>query len=73
MVCCGSGVPLWVGPMTATPKPYPRGERLRKPKRPMMNSRLPKRMVSPREKLLHDKRSPSTMTASTDDGTIGTI
>jgi hypothetical protein len=43
------GVPLRVEPMTAAPEPSPMGKRLRLPKRPAMNSRLPKRMISPSE------------------------
>jgi hypothetical protein len=38
-----------------------------------MNSNLPRRMVLPREKPLHVKRSPSTMTVITHEGTIGTF
>jgi hypothetical protein len=37
-----------------------------------MNSRLPKRTVSPREKPLHVKHSPSAETTSEEEGTIGT-
>jgi hypothetical protein len=49
-----------------------RGERLRPPKQLAMNSRLPKWTVSPREKPLHIKRSPSAETASVSEGTIRT-
>jgi hypothetical protein len=34
-------------------------ERLMPPKRSVMNSRFPKPMVSPREKISHDRHSPS--------------
>jgi hypothetical protein len=36
----------------------------------VMNSRLPKQMVSPREKISHDKCSPSVAMVSADEGTI---
>jgi hypothetical protein len=38
-----------------------------------MNSRLPKKIVSPREKPPHDRCSSSAATTSADDGTIGII
>jgi hypothetical protein len=56
--------------MMVAPEPSPMGERLRPLKRSAMNSRLPKRMVSPREKTSHDRCSPSAATASADEGTI---
>jgi hypothetical protein len=43
------GLP-WVEPMMMVSEPFPMGERLRPPKRSVTNSRLSKRMVSPREK-----------------------
>jgi hypothetical protein len=63
MVRCEDGGPPRVEPM---------GERLRPPKWSVLYSRLPKRMVSPREKPPHDKRAPPASTVSTDDGTIRT-
>jgi hypothetical protein len=48
------------------------GERLRLLKWSAMNSRLPKRMVSLREKILHDGCSSLAAMVSTIDGTIGT-
>jgi hypothetical protein len=58
----GDGGPLRVEPMKAAPESYLLGERLRPLKQSTMNSRLPKRMVSPREKPLHVRRSPSVET-----------
>jgi hypothetical protein len=43
------GLP-WAEPMMMASEPFPMGERLRPPKRSVMNSRLSKRMVSSREK-----------------------
>jgi hypothetical protein len=65
------GLP-WAKPMTMASEPSPMGERLRAPKWSTMNFRFPKRVVSPREKPPHDRHSPSAVTASADDGTIGT-
>jgi hypothetical protein len=56
--------------MTAV-EPSLMGERLRLPKWLMMNSRLPKRMVSPKEKTSLDGCSLSAATVSADMGTIG--
>jgi hypothetical protein len=53
-------------------EPSHMGETLRPPKWSVMNSRLSKRMVLPRENPPHNKRSPPAATVSTDDGTIGT-
>jgi hypothetical protein len=47
-------------------------ERLMPPKRSVMNSRFPKPMVSPREKISHDRHSPSAAMVSIDGGSIGT-
>jgi hypothetical protein len=47
-------------------------ERLKPPKSSAMNSKLPRRTVSPREKPPHVKRSPSAATASADKRTIKT-
>jgi hypothetical protein len=70
MAHSGDGVPPRVEPMTAAPKPSPMGERHRSPKRSVMNSMLLKRMVSSREKTLHDRRSPFVAMVSADEGTI---
>jgi hypothetical protein len=72
MACSGDGGPLWAQPMSMASEASPMGERLRSPKRSAINSRLPKLMVSPREMPPHDSHSPSTVTASDDDGAIGT-
>jgi hypothetical protein len=58
---------LWVEPMKAAPKSFLMGERLRSPKQSAMNSRLPKRMVSLREKPPHVRCSPSAETMSAYD------
>jgi hypothetical protein len=44
------GDPLWVIPMKTAPESLPLGERLKRLKQSTMNSKLPKRTVSPREK-----------------------
>jgi hypothetical protein len=69
IACNGDNVPPRVEPMTAAPEPSATGEMLRPLKRYVMNSSLPKKVVSPREKTSHDRHSPSTMTVSTDEGT----
>jgi hypothetical protein len=66
------GGPLWDETMMAASELSLLGERLRPPKQSTMNSRLPKRMVSPWEKSSHDRRSLLAVTVSVDDGTIGT-
>jgi hypothetical protein len=68
----GDGGPLRVEPMMAVSESSLLGERLIPLKQSMMNSRLPKQMISPREKPLYDRRSPSEVTVSADDETIGT-
>jgi hypothetical protein len=68
----GDGGPPRVVSMTATSEPSPMGERLKPPNRSEMKSRLPKRLVSRREKISHERRSPSTTTVSFVDVTIGT-
>jgi hypothetical protein len=72
MARSGYGGPPRAEPMTMASEPSPMGERLRPPKWSEMNSRLPKRMVLPRENPPHDRRSPSAVTESADDGTIET-
>jgi hypothetical protein len=66
------GGPPRAEPMMMAFEPSPMGERLRPPKRSAMNSRLLKRMVSPREKPPLDRRSSPATTMSMDDGTIRT-
>jgi hypothetical protein len=68
----GDGGPLRDEPMKVASKSFLRGERLRPLTQLVMNSRLPNRMVSPRERPPHIKRSLSVEMASTDDGTIRT-
>jgi hypothetical protein len=68
----GDGGPLQVDPMMAASEPSLLGERLRPLKQLVMNSRLPKQMVSPREKPPHDRCSPLVVMANVDDGTIRT-
>jgi hypothetical protein len=70
MARSGDGGPLRVEPTKAAPESFLLGERLRPPKQSTMNSRLPKRTVSPREKPPHVKRSPSAEMMSADEGTI---
>jgi hypothetical protein len=68
----GDGDPLRVKPMKAATELLLLGERLKPPKSSAMNSKLPRRTVSPREKPPHVKRSPSAATASADKRTIKT-
>jgi hypothetical protein len=56
MVHGGDGGLLRVEPMMIAYETSPEGERLMPPKKLAMNSILPKRMVSLREKPSHDKR-----------------
>jgi hypothetical protein len=44
---CRYGNPLCTIPMNMAPESFPSGERLRSPKRSVMNSRMPKQIVSP--------------------------
>jgi hypothetical protein len=69
---CDNSGPLHVEPTAVTSEPSLQGERLRPPKQSVMKSRLPKRMVSPREKSSRDRHSPLAVAASGDEGTIGT-
>jgi hypothetical protein len=64
--------PLRAEPVTSVSEQSPMGERLKRLKQSATNSRLPKQLVLLWEKPPHNKRSPSTATASTDDGTIRT-
>jgi hypothetical protein len=61
------GDPLWGISMKTTPESLPLGERLRLPMQSAWNSRLPKRMVSPREKLQLVRCSPSVVMASVNE------
>jgi hypothetical protein len=54
-------------PIKVTHEPLSLGERLRSPKKSTMNSRLPKRTVSQREKPPHVKRSPLIETVSANE------
>jgi hypothetical protein len=72
MARSGDSSPLWFEPMRAASESLPLGERLRLPKQSAMNSRIFKQTVSPWEKPPHVKCSPSTETASADEGTIRT-
>jgi hypothetical protein len=53
--------------MKAAPKSFLMGERLRPPKQSAMNSRLPKPVISLREKPLHVQRSPLVEMVSADE------
>jgi hypothetical protein len=67
MMAHNDGDPLRVVPMKEAPESLPMGERLMPPKQSVMNSRLPKRTVSLRDKPPHVKRSPSVATVSTNE------
>jgi hypothetical protein len=67
MAHSGIGVPLRGEPMKVTPKSFLLGERFRLLKQSVMNSRLPKQIVSPREKPLHVKHSPLVEIVSADE------
>jgi hypothetical protein len=60
------GDPLRAVPTKMVPELFPLGERLRLSKMSAMNSRLPKRMVSPREKPPQVKCSLLVVTMSVD-------
>jgi hypothetical protein len=66
----GDGGSLQVEPMKAASKSSILGERLRPPKQSVMNSTLPKWIVSQRENPPHNRRSPSVEMASADETTI---
>jgi hypothetical protein len=72
MAHCGDGGPLRVEPMKVVPEFLLLGERLRLPKLSMMNSKLPRQMISLWKKPQHVKRSLSTEMVSRDERTIGT-
>jgi hypothetical protein len=61
-----------VEPMAAASELSLQEEQLRLPKQSMMNSRLPKQMVSSREKPPRDRHSSSVATVNAVEGTIGT-
>jgi hypothetical protein len=67
-----SSAPLWAGFMMTVPEPSLLRERLKPLNWSVMNLRFPKRMVAPREKPSHNKRSLPAATASANDGTIRT-
>jgi hypothetical protein len=67
----GVDAPLRVEPMKAAHALPLLRERLRAPKSPVMNSKVPMRTVSLRENPSHIKRSPLAATAIEDEGTIG--
>jgi hypothetical protein len=73
MVCYRSGGSPRVGPVMMAPEPPPRGEGLRLLNQFAMNSRLPKRMVSPKEKCLDGECSPPVAATNADDRSIGTV
>jgi hypothetical protein len=68
----GDGGPQWVEPMAVASELSLQGERFRMLKQSMMNLRLPKQMVSPRDKSSCDEHSPSAVTVIVDEGTIET-
>jgi hypothetical protein len=70
MVRYRSGGPLRAGPMMMAPKPPLRGERLRPSNWSVMNSTLPKQMVSPKGNPLHGEHSPLVTGMNADDGAI---
>jgi hypothetical protein len=72
MACSEDSGPQRVEPMAAAFETSIRGERFRPPKKSAMNSRLPNRMVSPREKPSHDRHSTSVVMVIADEGTIRT-
>jgi hypothetical protein len=61
------GDPLRVVATKMAPELLPLGERLMLPKESAMNSRVPKQMVSPREKPPQVRYSPSVVMSSVDD------
>jgi hypothetical protein len=61
---------LWVEPAMVASEMSLLGERLWSPKQSVVNSRLPKQMVSLREKPPHDRHSSLATTVSADEGTI---
>jgi hypothetical protein len=61
------GDPPQVVPMKAAHDLLPLGERLKSAKRLMMNSRLPKKIASPRGNPLHVTSSPSVATTSANE------
>jgi hypothetical protein len=61
------GDPLRVVPMKTAHESLPLGERLKLMKQSAMNSWLPKKMISAREKPPHVRHSPSVVTPSVDE------
>jgi hypothetical protein len=70
MAYSGDGGPMWLEHMKVVFESFLVGERLRPSKQSAMKSRLPKRMVSSREKPPHIKCPQSVEMASVDEGTI---
>jgi hypothetical protein len=68
----GDGVPLRVELMKVAPASPLLGERLRSPKYSAINSKFPKRTVSPMKNPPHIRRSPSAATVIIADGIIRT-
>jgi hypothetical protein len=66
------GGPQRVDTMAMVFEPSHQGERLKPSKQSTLNSRLPKQIVSLREKPSHDRQSLSIAMVITDVGTIGT-
>jgi hypothetical protein len=72
MVHCKSGGSPRAGSVTTVPEPSPWGERLRPLNRLVMNSTLPKLMVSLREKASYGEHSLPMTATNTGDGIIRT-
>jgi hypothetical protein len=70
MTHCGVDAPLQVELMKAAPAAPLLGERHRPLKQSVMNSKFPRRTVSPRENPPHIKHSPSAAMMIADEGTI---
>jgi hypothetical protein len=60
------GDPLHLVPTKMAPESFPLRERLRLPMQSVLNSRPPKQTVSPRDKPLWVRRSPSVATTRVD-------
>jgi hypothetical protein len=67
IMACNDGDPLRFVPTKTVPESLCLAERLRPPKQLAMNSRLPKRTVSSREKPLHVRHSSSVVTVRVDE------
>jgi hypothetical protein len=69
---CKDGDPLCTIPTKMVPESPSTGERLRRPRRSAVNSRLPKQMVSPGARPMSDRLLPLAMKESLGEITIGT-